>query len=239
MKSTTVEQISKEVMPLPQKAQSIIVKDHESLQKANLFFLDIKALRKKIDETFSPIISAAHKTHQEAIAQRKRVEEPLILAEKWLNGQVTTYHQEQEKKRREEEELARQKAIKEEMERRKKEEDEKLAQAAELEAAGATEEAETLIAETVEEIGKPLEIYIPPLETPKVKLEGATVKIFWSAEVIDLKALAKAAGEGRVPLAYIEANMTALNAQARSLKKEMNIPGVRSISTSSMSATGR
>ncbi len=239
MESPSVEQISKEVIPLPKQAQLIVVKDQDSLGRANQFFLDIKAIRKKIDDTFSPIISAARKAHQEAIAQRKKIEEPLIIAEKYLNGQVIVYTIEQEKKRAEEKERLRQEAIKQEMDRRKKEEDERIRQAAELEAVGAVDEAEALMVEAIEEKEKPIEIYAPPPETPKVKLEGASIKEYWSAQVTDLKSLCKAVGEGECPIAYIEANMSALNDQARSLKKEMNIPGVKAISMSSMASTGR
>jgi hypothetical protein len=209
------------------------------LRQANSFFLDIKALRKKIADVFNPIIEKAHSAHKEALFQKAQTEAPLIEAEKYLNGQITVYHQEQEKKRREEEELARQKAIKEEMERRKKEEDARIAQAAELEAAGAQEEAQALVDEVIEDIGKPVEVYVPPPETQRVKLDGATVKTYWHAEVTDLKALCKAIGEGSQPLAYVKADLPTLNTLAGRLKKEMNIPGVKAVSTSSMSATGR
>lgn len=248
-----IEVVQAEVLPIPDQAKMIVVRDQPSLSKANDFFLDINALRKKIDDTFSPIISAAHKTHQEAIAQRKKIEEPLIIAERYLNGQVTAYHQEIEKKRRKEEEIARQEAVKAEMARRKAEEDERTRQAAELEAAGATEEAEALVAETVEENQKPIEVYVPPVATPKVELEGATVKTYWRAEVYDLKALCRAIGDGKQPVAYIDPIDTqhvdtktgrkgfwpALDKQAQSLKKEMNIPGVRAVSKSSMASTGK
>jgi TolA-binding protein len=234
-----IEVVTKEVLSVPDRANLIIVKDQVSLTAANQVFLDIKGLRKKIEDTFSPIISAAHRTHQEAIAQRKKIEEPLIVAEKYLNGQVTAYHQEIEKKRREEEEVARQKAIVEEMARRKAEEEARIAQAAELEAAGATEEAEALITETVEDNQKPLEVYVPPPATPKVELEGATVKTYWQAEVTDLRALCRAVADGKAAIACVEPNMTVLNAQARALKKEMAIPGVRAVSTSSMASTGK
>ena len=239
METQQIEQVRNEVLSVPERAKLITVRDQQSLQNANLIFLDIKALRKKIAETFDPIIQKAHAAHKEALNQKAIVEAPLILAEKYLNGQVTAYHQEIENKRREEEEVARQKAIREEMERRKKEEDLRLKQAAKLEKAGATEEAEALIQETIEENQKPIEIYVPPPETPKVELEGATVKIYWKAEIVNLKLLCQAIGEGKCPLAYVEANMTTLNAQARSLKKEINIPGVRAISTSNMAATGK
>jgi len=234
-----IEVVTKEVLSVPDRANLIIVKDQVSLTAANQVFLDIKGLRKKIEDTFSPIISAAHRTHQEAIAQRKKIEEPLIVAERYLNGQVTSYHQEIEKKRREEEEIARQEAVKAEMARRKAEEDDRIRQAAELEAAGATEEAEALVNETVEENQKPIEVYIPPPPTPKVELEGATVKTYWQAEVTDLRALCRAVADGKAAIACVEPNMTVLNAQARALKKEMAIPGVRAVSTSSMASTGK
>ena len=92
-----VEVVRQEILPIPEEAKRIIIKDQTSLARANLLFLQIKILRKKIDDTFSPIIQAAHKTHQEAIAQRKLVEEPLIIAEKYLNGQVTDYKREQDR----------------------------------------------------------------------------------------------------------------------------------------------
>jgi hypothetical protein len=239
MNGTQIEQVRNEVMPIPDQAKMIVVRDQGTLSIANQFFLDIKALRKKIDDVFTPIIQAAHKTHQEAIAQRKKVEEPLIIAEQYLNKQVTTYHQEIEKKRREEEEIARQKAIKEEMERRKQEEEDRLAQATALDEAGAHEEAEALVNETIEENSRPIDVYTPPPETPKVELEGATVKTFWHAEVVDVMKLIKAVANGQAPSNCLIPDMTVLNGLARSLKGQMNYPGVRAVSSSSMSATGK
>ena len=178
-----VEVVRQEILPIPEEAKRIIIKDQTSLARANLLFLQIKILRKKIDDTFSPIIQAAHKTHQEAIAQRKLVEEPLIIAEKYLNGQVTDYKREQDRLRAEEEEKNRQEAIKIEAERRQKEEDDRLAQAAILEASGAKEEAEALVSEAIEEKERPLEVYVPPPETPKVELNGASVRGTWTFEI--------------------------------------------------------
>jgi hypothetical protein len=234
-----IEIVQAEVLPIPEQAKMIVVRDQPSLSKANDFFLTIKALRKKISQTFDPIIQKAHEAHKEALNQKAIIEAPLVTAERYLNGQVTAYHQEIEKKRREEEEIARQEAVKAEMARRKAEEDERTRQAAELEAAGATEEAEALVAETVEESQKPIEVYVPPVATPKAELEGATVKVYWSAEVTNLRDLCRAVADGKAPIACVEPNMTVLNAQARALKKEMAIPGIRAVSTSSMASTGK
>jgi len=234
-----IEVVQAEVLPIPEQAKMIVVRDQPSLSKANEFFLTIKALRAKIAATFDPIIKKAHAAHKEALDQKAIIEAPLVTAEKYLNGQVTAYHQEVEKKRREEQEILRQEAVKAEMARRKAEEDERTRQAAELEAAGATEEAEALVVETVEESQKPIEVYVSPVATPKAELEGATVKTYWLAEVTNLRDLCHAVADGKAPLACIEPNMTVLNAQARALKKEMAIPGVRAVSTSSMASTGK
>ncbi len=240
-----IEVVQKEVLPIPEEAKMIVVRDQPSLSRANEFFLVIKGLRKKIADTFDPIISKAHAAHKEALNQKALIEAPLVTAEKYLNGQVTTYHQEIEKKRREEEEAARQKALIGEMARRKAEEEQNIARAAALEKAGATEEAEALMVDTIEENQKPIEVYVSPVDTPKVELEGATVKTYWHADVYDLRALCKAIGEGKQPIAYIDPIDTrkkfwpALDKQAQSLKKEMNIPGVRAVPTSSLASTGR
>lgn len=241
-----IEVVQKEVMPLSEQIMMIRVQDQPTLRKANDFFLLIRQMRKKIGDVFDPIIEAAKEAKKKAdnarviaIREKEKIEEPLLRAEAFLNGQIVGYKREEDRKRSEEEEILRQEAIKMEMERRKKEEGERLAQAAELEAAGAKEEAEALINETVEEIAKPIEIYIPPPETQKVKLEGATVKEYWHAEVFNLKALCKGIGEGKYPETWVNANMTPLNEQARSRGNEMKIDGVRAVSVDKMAATGR
>jgi hypothetical protein len=234
-----VELVRQEVIPIPEQAKMIVVRDQVSLQKANLFFLDIKALRKKIADVFDPIISKAHAAHAEALAQKKEAEAPLILAEKYLNSQVTDYKREVDRLRAEEEERLRQKAIKEEAERRKKAEEEALKMAAKLEKLGAQEEAGMLLADAIEEAARPMEVYIPPPTTSKVELQGMTVKEYWHAEVYDLRALCKAIGEGKCPAGYVKPYMAPLNDLATHLKREMNIPGVRAISESKSAATGK
>jgi hypothetical protein len=225
-----IEVIKADVIPIPTEARMILVRDQESLEKANSFFLVIKGLRKKIADTFNPIIQKAHEAHKEALKQKAGVEEPLIVAEKWLNGQVTAYSIEQEKKRRAEEEILRQAAIIAEMERRKKEEENRISQAAALEAAGAKEEAEAVITEAMEEIEKPMEFYVPPPETPKIKLTGATMKTTWDFEIVN---------EALIPRQYLMPDTVKIGRKVRDLKGQANIPGVKVIESKSMAATGR
>ena len=225
-----IETVKAEVMPIPTEARMILVKDQTSLEKANGFFLVIRGLRKKIEDTFGPIIEAAHKAHKEALAQRKKVEEPLIEAEKWLNGQVTAYHHEIEKKRREEEERLRLEAIKKAEEERKRLEDERLAAAAALEASGNHAEANGIIAEAMEEIEKPLEVYVPPPETPKVTLSGATVKTTWTFEIVN---------ETLIPRQYLMPDEKKIGAIIRANQGKIAIPGVKVIERKTLAATGR
>jgi hypothetical protein len=107
-----IETIRQEVMPIPDQAKMIIVKDAGSLSRANEFFLIIKALRKKISETCDPVIKKTNEAHKEAIKLKGLVEAPLIVAEQYLNTQVTAYKREQDRLRKEEEERLRQQAIK-------------------------------------------------------------------------------------------------------------------------------
>lgn len=241
-----IETVQKEVTPLSEQALIIRVQDQLTLTKANDFFLVIRQMRKKIGDVFDPIIEAAKEakrkadlTRAEAVRQKEKIEEPLLRAEAYLNGQITDYKREQDKIRQEEEERNRQKAIKEEMERRKKEEDQRLKEAAKLEKAGAKEEAEALVQEIIEAQEEPIQIYVAPPATPKVELNGMATVTTWHAEVTNLKELCLAVGQGRCPTAYVEANLPALNSQAVHLKLEMRIPGVKAVSETKSRPTGR
>ena len=241
-----IETVQREVTPLSEQALMIKVQNQPTLRQANDFFLILRQMRKKIGDVFDPIIEAAKEakrkadlTRAEAVRQKEKIEEPLLRAEAYLNGQITDYKREQDKIREEEEEKLRQKAIKEEMERRKKEEDQRLKEAAKLEKAGATEEAEALIEETIRAQEEPMQIYTPPPSTPKVELNGMAMITTWHAEVVNLKELCLAVGQGRCPIAYVEANLPALNKQAISLKGEMKIPGCKAVSETKSRPTGR
>ncbi len=241
-----IETVKNEISPVSEQALMIRVMDQPTLVKANDMFLVLRQMRKKIGDVFDPIISAAKEAKRkaddaraEAVRQKEKIEEPILRAEAYLNGQITHYSQEQARIRAEEEERNRQKAIKEEMERRRKEEDQRMKEAAKLEKAGAIAEAEALIEETIQAQEEPIQVYVPPPTTQKVELNGMTTVTTWHAEVVNLRELCLAVGQGKCPVAYIEANMPALNKQAVSLNKEMRIPGVKAVSETKSRPTGR
>lgn len=227
---TGVEAISREVMPIPDEARMILVRDPIGMAKANSFFLVIRGLRKKIDDTFDPIISKAHEAHKEAINQKKKIEEPLIIASNWLNVQMTAYKQDQDRLRREEEEKLRLAATQIEMERRKAEEARRMEEAAALEQVGAKEEAEQIMAEIIQETEAPIIVAPPPPVTPKVETRGMAMQTTWTFEIVN---------EGLIPRQYLTPDMVKIGGIVRALKENTNIPGIKIVSQTKMKATGR
>lgn len=227
---TEVEVIKAEVMTIPETARAIVVIDTESMARANNYFLVIKGIRKKIADTMDPIISAAFSTHKVAVAKKKELEAPLITAESWLNGQIAVYHERQEKVRREEENRLRQIEIEKELARRKAEEAAKMAQAEALEAAGATDEAEQLVAEAIQENEAPVVVNVPPPSTPKVEMSGMAMVPTWKFRIVN---------ESLIPRQYLVPDEVKIGGVIRSLKDKANIPGIQAYPETKPRATGR
>lgn len=80
----------------------------------------------------------------------------------------------------------------------------------------------------------PLTVTLPKLTAPS----GLARRSTWKAEITSLQDLVLAVAEGRAPLAYLLPNEQALNLQARALKGEMQIPGVRAVEETSYATRG-
>ncbi len=234
---TEVEIIRAEVLTIPDQAKMILVKDAETMTRANSFFLIIKGLRKRIAATFDPMEEAAKETKRKAeegrkviVAQRAELEAPLISGENWVNQQMTKYKMEQDRIRQEEEARLRRIAIQEEIDRRKRFEEEKLAEAALLEKAGMKEESEQLVSEAIQEQEAPITIKTAEPEIPKVVMEGATLQTNWKFEIIN---------ESLIPRTYMIPDVVKIGATVRSQKGNTKIPGVRIWPDTKTRSTGR
>lgn len=64
---------------------------------------------------------------------------------------------------------------------------------------------------------------VPKIEAPA----GVSLRETWRAEVVDFMALVKAVAAGKAPESYLLPNDQLLNQQARSLKDELRLPGVK------------
>lgn len=218
------ERVTSQALTWPERARQLAIVDGESYAAAAEMLKAIKALRAEVDATFDPIVSAAFRAHRTAVEQKRRAETPLSEAETITKRAMVAFDDAQERIRREEQRRL------EEAERRRLE-DERLAQAAAMEREGKAYGDAALVAEAEDLISQPVVPVIapPPKATPVVTGQHFTVT--WSAQVIDLRALVAFVAANPSHLALLTPNMTALNAQARSLKEHLAIPGVRPIGT--------
>lgn len=245
-------EIPPEARPIQEKALTVLPKvlaiqvvDELSKEVANGWYTTINEALAQIGQVFDPMVEAAMEAKRRTEASRKAIvttkenfEHPWMMAKEYIVRQLANYKNLMDKKRAEEEELLRQEAIKQEMERRLKEEAKRIVQAAELEKAGAVDEAQAILEETLEQAKEPVKVYVPPPTTPKVEVSGGIFRVTWSARVTNLKALCFAVGTGKVDINLVEANMTALNKMAIARHEQMNIPGVEAVSETGM-ARGR
>jgi hypothetical protein len=93
------DEVSQEVMDINGQAKALKIIDSKSYLAAGELWKAIKGLRKKVDETFSPIISAAFQAHRTAVAKKKEVDVPLEEAERRVKSAMSAYEAEEEKKR--------------------------------------------------------------------------------------------------------------------------------------------
>lgn len=219
---STVQDIETQVASVPERAKLLTIKTAEDYVAAGELLKVVKGLRAEVDETFDPIIRKQFEAHREAIAQKKKVEAPLVEAENILKPRISAYLTEQERLRKEAELLAQKKAQEEA-------EAQQLTDAALLDEIGETAMANALLDE------KPL---AAPVVMPKTmpKVSGISMSTRYSAQVVSLMELVKAVAAGKAPLLAIQANQTFLNAQARSMKETMSYPGVRVIAEGNVSA---
>lgn len=215
--TTTQSELEQQALAIPDQALALMIVGEETYRHATELLLTIKDLRKEIEATFAPIIEKAFAAHKEAVAQRKRHEEPLIKAEGILKPRMAAYLEEQESQRREAE--------------RKAQEAAQLQEAVNAEAMGDVGGVEAALN------GYGVASVIVPSSVPKV--EGISTRDVWSGEVTNLLALVRTVAEGKAPLEFLTINPTFLNQMARAMKQNLRYPGVRAVCTKTVAAGRR
>ena len=150
------QEIESKALAIPEQAKLITVTDNESMERANTFKLDIKAMMKEVDDFFKPMADKAFQSHRAITRKWNETKAPLKAADDHVTNQVKLYLAEVRRAQEAEEARLREKARKEEEERR-------LAEAEALEKEGRPEEAEEILSEPI--------TYVAPvvhIETPKV-----------------------------------------------------------------------
>ena len=148
-----------QVLTLPEQANLIKIVDEDSFKKSGDFLVTIKKFRKEIDESYDPIIKKAHESHKEAVAQKKKIEAPLVQAESIIKKALSEYYAQIEKKRKEEEERLR-------LEAKKIQEEMILKQAMEAEKKGQNEQCDKILNETPKEI----KVMVKPIDSDSLSV---------------------------------------------------------------------
>jgi len=215
---SVLKKIEAGALEYPEKAKKLSVTNNESLSSANTFLVSIKRMRREINNAFDPIIKKAHEAHREALATKKRYDQPLIEAEMIVKPLIASYMAELARKRREAEEATR----RAEEERRRKEAERIAAAVDESEADGDVSGIAEILSEDEPEI-KPVE-YVPA-----PKLEGTSIRKIWKWKVVDID---------KIPREYLIVNPNMISAEMRDKKGETNIPGIQVYSEDSVSTRG-
>jgi hypothetical protein len=222
MESVEVQAVVTEALTWPDRARACAVVDSPSCVLAADTLKGIKALRARIAETFDPHITRAHQAHKALVAEKSAAEAPLTEAEGIIKRALAVYEQEQQRIARAESDrlaaIARQQEI-----------DRKIAEAVAAEAAGDDETAAVIMDEPI--------IVAPVVVAPTTpKVAGISYRTTYAAEVTDKAALVTFCASHPQFLHCVSADMTALNALARTMKQTMQIPGVRVVETRTVAA---
>jgi hypothetical protein len=212
---TETTEIESKALALPEKARLIVVDSNEGMTMADNTVKDLDAMLKEIDGTFKPIADKAFQAHRAVTGKWKEIKQPLEDAKLYLVNQVKTY---QRKIKEAAEAEARRLAEK----ARQDEEERLLLEAEQAEKEGNHEEAEAILEAPV---------YVAPViikpDIPKVDNRKYAIK--WKARVVDKMAVIKFVAANPMFADLLSINESVANQKARSMGKEMKIPGLVSV----------
>lgn len=204
-----------------EQARGMVITSADDYARVAEFLLGIKQLREKVAATFDVHIKRAYEAHRALVAEKREAEAEAIKAEEIAKALLAAWDTARETA--DADERRRNEAIAEEHGRML---DDAIATA---EARGDFATADGIREERARAVPAPV---VP--STPKV--EGITFRETWTAKVVDLAALVAAAAAHRPWVALLKADQTALNAQARSLKSRLAIPGVEAVCSKGVGA---
>jgi len=217
------------------EATSIVIDNEFAYDDAATVLKANKALQDEAHRIFDPICNAAHAAWRMATKQRGEVIEPLETHEKRLKTGMASFLD--RRRRAEAEERRRLEAVarKEAEERRRAELDALKAEAEARKAAGDAAAAEIVELAAVQVQSAPIEVAPIVATREPVKVEGISSTINYSAEVVDLPALAAfAVANPAMMHMLISANEKEIKAMARRQKDSFSVPGCRLVKTTSI-----
>jgi len=213
-----VKEVKEKNKTFIEKVKKLEVYNQATFNVANSIRKEAKKRIKAIKDRLEPEKKKAYSAYKGWVDLIKELCDPLEAVKQEADKKIGSY-------------LAEQKRIQQEKlkEARRIEEEKRLRDAEVLAQAGLQDEADKIISKR---------IIVPKDVAPKVETNGTYITMRWRAEVIDIKALAKAVAEGKVLPDLIQPNMSRLNKMAVSLKEKFDVPGVKAISDVSVGSRG-
>lgn len=176
---------------------------------------EIKKLRKELEQKRTSITAPINKALKEINALFKPAKDWLSQAERLMKTELLEYQTEQERIAQEAQRKADEEA------RKEREKLERKATIAGL--VGMDNKAEELREEAQTQEA-------PVITSAAPKIEGVHTRVTWKAEIIDKLAFVKFVIDKRPDLLnLIKIDQAALNAQARSQKGELDMPGIKAV----------
>lgn len=212
-------EIKQEVGLVEVRAKEMIISTDTEYEQAAEFGQQIKTKAKVVTDFFKPMKDSAYQAHKAVCDREKTMLKPLQDAEKTLKKSMTAYLQEKERKRKELEAKLQKEA---EAERERM-----LNEAADLEAAGKTEEAETVLmeAQVTESVATKAMVV---MDVPKAR--GVSSSKDWEIESVDKE---------KVPMNFAGVEIRPVDEKAilrliRASKGSLQIPGIKYAETMKM-----
>lgn len=208
---TVVQQKAAAMLKQAREVAAAITTD-QGYQMGAEYLRKVKSYRNWVDGLLGPAVKAAYDAWKKAGSQRKLADDPADEAERIVKAAMGEYKREQDRKAMvEQQRLA--------AESRKREEDARLAAAVQAEKAGNDAQAKAIVSAPI----------VPVMTQAQAapKADGVSHRVTYKAEVYDFKALVAAVAAGQVPLAALKPDPVVIGQQARSLKTELNWPGVK------------
>jgi len=199
-----IQKIEKESTALITTAGQFNIINNDVYVEAMNFAKSIKLLVKEVEDTFDPVVSKAHSTWKEAIAQKNKHLEPLNQALALLDGKGKTFRREQELIRLEAERKARELAQKEA---------DRLAK----QAAKAAESGKEAKAEELQQRAEELKASTPIVESKVSKIAGIPIRTNYKFKMID---------EKLIPREYLTPDTVKIGQVVRATKGTLSIPGI-------------
>lgn len=200
-----------QALAIPDQARAIVVRDQATLDAANEFLHVIDALQGKINDSFNPQISQAHKLHKSLLAEKARLSDPLESAKRLVSHKASDFIDEQERARKE----AERKRLEAE-EKARVIADKAVEKADKLGVSGKDKAAALVVNEAHEKVN---EILGAAPEVPdKLDTSGLSIREDWKFSIVDASL---------IPREWLIPDEKKIGRIVRACKEQTDIPGIR------------